>query len=72
MRREVSEAWSHSLIIKKALRGGGGSGLTVTGALGACLVARLAVSDTAVGARGVFTTLGPAQGRAPLPTFVNI
>lgn len=72
MGREVSEAWSHSLVIKKALRGGGGNGLTVTGTLGACVVAGVAVSDTAVGARGIFTTLGPAQGRAPLPTFVNI
>ena len=33
---------------EKALRGGGGSGLTVTGALGACVVAGVAVSDTAV------------------------
>ena len=46
--------------------------LTVTGALGARVVAGLAVSDTAVGAGGILTTLGAAQGRAPLATFVHV
>ena len=48
------------------------SSLTVTGALRSRVVARVAVSDTAVGARGILTTLGPAQGRAPLSTFVYV
>lgn len=48
------------------------SSLTVTGALRTRVVARVAVSDTAVGAWGILTTLGPAQGRAPLTTFVHI
>jgi len=44
----------------------------VTGALRTRVVARVAVSDTAGGAWGILTTLGPAQGRAPLTTFVHI
>lgn len=44
----------------------------VAGALRSRVVARVAVSDTAVGARGILTTLGPAQGRAPLSTFVYV
>lgn len=53
-------------------RGRRGSGLTVTGALRARVVARVAVSDTAVGAWRILTTLGPAQGRAALSTFVHV
>lgn len=52
--------------------GGGGGRLTVTGALGARMVPRIAVPDTAVGAGGVLTPLRPAQGRAPLATFVHV
>lgn len=47
-------------------------GLTVTGALGARVVARIAVPDTAVGAGGVLTALSPAQGWASLMTFVHV
>lgn len=39
---------------------GKGSGLTVAGAFRARDVARVAVSDTAVGAGGILTTLGAA------------
>lgn len=52
--------------------GGGGCRLTVTGAFGARMVPRIAVPDTAVGAGGVLTALRPAQGRAPLATFVHV
>lgn len=52
--------------------GGGHSGLTVTGAPRARVIARVAVSDTAVGAWRILTTLGPAQGCAPLSTFVYV
>lgn len=52
--------------------GGGRGRLTVTGALGARMVPRIAVPDTAVGAGGVLTALRPAQGRAPLATFVHV
>lgn len=44
----------------------------VTGALRACVIARVTVSYTAVGTRGILTTLGPTQGRAPLAAFVHV
>lgn len=51
---------------------GEGSSLTVTSAFGARGVAGVAVPDAAVGAGGILTTLGAAQGRAPLSTFIHV
>lgn len=73
---QLREAWCPSSVPREPApetrRGGGGRGLTVTGAPRARVVARVAVADTAVGPRGILAALGPAQGRAPLATFVHV
>lgn len=51
---------------------GESGGLTITGAFRAHIVTGVAVSDTAVGTRGILTMLGAAQGWAPLSTFVHV